>query len=305
MKIVRDIKEMRQISKKERSKGNIIGFVPTMGYLHQGHISLAEKSVKECEITVMSIYVNPLQFGPQEDFLRYPRNLKKDMELAKKAGVDYLFVPNDSQMYPVPFLSAVEVNTISEGLCGKLRPGHFKGVATVVNKLFNIVEPDIAYFGQKDAQQAAIIKKMAFDLNMPVKIKVLPIVREKDGLAMSSRNTYLNQLERKDAVILYESLRKACSLIEKGERRSAVIAGQMKRLINKVESARISYIAIVDAEDLRELKIIKNNTLIAVAGFVGKVRLIDNIVIKIKNQKPKTKNQKPKIQVNKNDENNV
>ncbi len=274
---------MRNRLKNERKKAKIIGFVPTMGYLHPGHISLARQSVKECDVTVMSIYVNPMQFGPREDYKKYPRDLKRDAELAKKAGVDYLFVPSDEDMYPEGFSSKVSVTNVTEMLCGASRPGHFEGVTTVVLKLFNIIMPDTAYFGQKDAQQAIVIKKMVKDLNIPLKIKALPIVREDDGLAMSSRNSYLSKPQRVQALSLYQSLAKARQLIQQGERNPGKIIFAMKRLIQRGKSVRIDYIAIVDAEDLSVKKNIKGNVLIALAVFIGKVRLIDNIIIEVKN----------------------
>ena len=281
MKTVHSISEMQNISKALKSKGKKIGFVPTMGYLHQGHLSLINKSVKECDITVLSIYVNPSQFGPKEDFKKYPRDLKKDKSLAKKFGVDYLFAPEDRDMYPKGYQSWVQVNKIADVLCGASRPGHFKGVATVVLKLFNIILPDIAYFGQKDAQQAVVIKRMVQDLNIRVDVKVLPTVREPDGLALSSRNAYLKAQQRNAALALHQSLKKAELLILKGERNSEKIIKEMKRLIRAHKFVTIDYIAIVDAEDLSEKKTIKGRTLITLAVFIGKVRLIDNMLITI------------------------
>ncbi|MFH1093138.1 MAG: pantoate--beta-alanine ligase [Candidatus Omnitrophota bacterium] len=287
MKIIRNIASMQNRIKEIRKKGKTIGFVPTMGYLHSGHISLAHQSVKKCDITVMSIYVNPMQFGPREDYKKYPRDLKADVKLAKKAGVDYLFVPSDSDMYPQGFSSKVVVTNVTEMLCGVSRPGHFEGVTTVVLKLFNIIMPDAAYFGQKDAQQVIVIKKMAKDLNLPLEIKALPIVRENDGLAMSSRNSYLSKTQRLQALCLYQALSKARQLIRCKERNPAKIIAAMKRLLLRGKSVRIDYINIVDAEDLQVRKIIKGKVLIALAVFIGKVRLIDNIIVKVKNKKLK------------------
>lgn len=281
MKLIRNPKQIQRCSLNLRSKGKRIGFVPTMGYLHEGHLSLIRRSVKECDLTVVSIYVNPLQFGPREDFKRYPRNLKRDMMLAAAAGADYVFAPRDIDMYPGEFLTAVCVDKIGKILCGSSRPGHFTGVTTVVTKLFNIVLPDIAYFGQKDAQQAVIIRKMAKDLNMPVTIKVLPTAREPDGLALSSRNAYLNPSQRQDALVIYKSLRKARQLIRQGERNPHTIVISIKRLIQRVDSARIDYINIVDAADLSRIEKIKGNILIALAVFIGKFRLIDNIMLRV------------------------
>ncbi|MCG2713015.1 MAG: pantoate--beta-alanine ligase [Candidatus Omnitrophica bacterium] len=282
MKIIRSIASMQNRVKEMRKKAKRIGFVPTMGYLHPGHMSLAHQSVKECDITVMSIYVNPLQFGSGEDYEKYPRDLKKDITLSKKAGVDYLFVPSDYVMYPEGFSSKVSVTNVTQTLCGASRPGHFEGVATVVLKLFNIIMPDAAYFGQKDAQQAIIIKKMVKDLNMPIEIKALPIVREESGLAMSSRNAYLSEPQKLQALSLYQALSKARQLIRQGECSKVKIISAMKRLILREKSVKIDYIAIVDAEKLSIKKIIKGKVLIALAVFIGKVRLIDNIKLKVK-----------------------
>ncbi len=206
MKIIRSIKEMAGFSQKLHIKGKAIGFVPTMGALHEGHFSLIRQAHKENDIVVVSVFVNPIQFGPKEDYRCYPRNLKSDTRLCEKAGADVIFCPDVQDMYPDNYKTYIEVYDLSNILCGKFRPGHFKGVATVVAKLFNIVNPTVSYFGQKDAQQAIIIKKMAEDLHIPIKIKVMPIVREKDGLAMSSHNIYLNKDERQDAIVLYQTL---------------------------------------------------------------------------------------------------
>ncbi|MFH2137061.1 MAG: pantoate--beta-alanine ligase [Candidatus Omnitrophota bacterium] len=289
MKLIRSVLRMQNLSKKLRQKGKTIGFVPTMGYLHQGHLSLVRQSVKDADVTVMSIYVNPLQFGPKEDFKLYPRDIKSDMKLARSSGVDYVFIPSDQDMYAEKYLTTVEVNEISGRMCGASRPGHFKGVTTVVSKLFNIVLPDIAYFGQKDAQQAVIIGKMVKDLNMPVKVKVLPIIREPDGLAKSSRNIYLSPGQRKDAAVLFQALQIARKMIIEGERNPGKVILRMKRLISQTESVTINYIVIAGADDLLPGKKISGRTLIALAVFIGKVRLIDNIVIKVKSQKSKIK----------------
>ena len=281
MRLIRSIKEIRKLTATLKQRGKRIGFVPTMGYLHAGHLSLARRSKQECDVTIVSIFVNPLQFGPKEDFKKYPRDLKKDLKTAKEAGVDYILFPTDKQMYPQGYLTEVCVDKITKTLCGATRPGHFKGVTTVVAKLFNIVGPDIGYFGQKDAQQAVVIKRMVRDLNMPLKIKVLPIVRESGGLAMSSRNRYLERQERQDALILYRALQKARDMVKRGERNSRRIIVEMRKLIKKVDSARIDYIRIVDAKDLSEKKKISGRALIALAVFIGKVRLIDNLILKV------------------------
>jgi len=273
---------MHKITHRLKAQGRKIGFVPTMGYLHQGHLSLMRRSVHDCDVTIVSIYVNPLQFGPREDFKKYPRDLKQDRKKAAKIGVDYLFVPSDQQMYPRGYATTIEVGRITETLCGASRPGHFRGVTTVVNKLFNIVSPDIAYFGQKDAQQAQVIKKMVSDLNIHLKIKELPIVRAADGLALSSRNSYLTQQQRQDALVIYQALKLAKRMISGGERRVRKIISAMKTLISTRDSVRIDYVAIVDAEDLTDKKIIAGKVLIAIAVFLNRIRLIDNIIVNVK-----------------------
>lgn len=279
MRVIRSIKQMSEAAKKASAKGKSIGLVPTMGALHQGHLSLIRRARRENDFTAVSIFVNPAQFGPAEDFKRYPRDFKADALLCKREAVDILFYPSIKEMYPAGFGSNITVEALSNVLCGSSRPGHFKGVATVVAKLFNIVKPDTAYFGQKDAQQAIIIKRMVRDLNMPVKIKVLPIVREKDGLAMSSRNVYLSQQERKDALILSESLRYARSLIKGGVADSGKVIQEIRRMINAKKAARIDYVAVVDSRSLEPVNKIKGRCLIALAAWFGKTRLIDNICL--------------------------
>lgn len=279
MKIIRNIKEMTGFSEKMRIKGKTIGFVPTMGALHEGHLSLIRQAHKENDIVVVSIFVNPIQFGPKEDYRRYPRNLILDAQLCRGEGADIIFFPGRQQMYPTDFKTYVFVSDLSDALCGKFRPGHFKGAATVVTKLFNIVRPDIAYFGQKDAQQAIIIKKIASDLNIPIKIKVMLTVREKDGLAMSSRNTYLDKEERQDAAVLYQALILAKNLIKQGEVDSSGIIRKMRRLINKKKSACVQYISIVKHKNLQPMNKIRGKVLIALSVWIGKTRLIDNIIV--------------------------
>lgn len=279
MKIIRSIKEMTGFSKKQRIKGKTIGFVPTLGALHQGHLNLIRQAAAENDIVVVSIFVNPIQFGPKEDYRRYPRNLRLDARLCRREGADVIFCPDAQQMYPGNYKTYVVVQDLSDVLCGKFRPGHFKGVATVVTKLFNIISPDIAYFGQKDAQQAIIIKNAVEDLNIPIKIKVMPTVREKDGLAMSSRNAYLNKEERRDAAVLYQALILAKNLIKQGSVDSSGIIRKMRRLINKKKSACIQYISVVKHKDLKPLDKIRGKVLIALSVWIGKTRLIDNIVI--------------------------
>ena len=273
---------MQDYSKRLKQQGKSIGLVPTMGYLHEGHLSLIRRSVKENDVTVASIFVNPAQFGPKEDFSRYPRDFRRDEGMLKAAGTDVIFYPNVNQMYPQPYYTYVDVEFLTGGLCGGSRPGHFRGVATVVTKLFNIVKPDVSYFGQKDAQQAAVISKMAEDLNMDLKIVEMPIVREKDGLAMSSRNTYLSPSERRDAAVLYKSLILAKKLIRNRERSPAVIIKRMKELINQKRSSKIDYIEIVDTGTLRSVKKIEGEVLIALAVYIGKTRLIDNMKLRVR-----------------------
>ena len=279
MKIVNTVKEMKKIIKNLKEEKKVIGFVPTMGYLHEGHLSLIRKSVKKTDRTIVSIFVNPTQFGPSEDYDRYPRDIERDKRLLKREKVDYLFHPSVEEMYPPEYKTYVEVTELQDKLCGHSRPGHFRGVCTIVLKLFNIVQPDIAFFGQKDAQQAIIIKRMARDLNLDVKIEIMPIIREKDGLAISSRNTYLSLEERKQATVLYRSLQLAKELIENGEKNSELIISRMRKLIESEPSAKIDYVEIVDIEELNPVKEIKNKALIALAVYIGNTRLIDNIIV--------------------------
>lgn len=281
MRIIRSIKQMQQVSRQIRQKDQSIGFVPTMGALHEGHLSLIRRARKDNDIVAVSIFVNPTQFGAGEDFKKYPRVLKQDAALCKKEGVDLIFSPSTEAMYTQDHKTHVYVEHLSGRLCGKFRPGHFRGVATVVTKLFNIVQPNTAYFGQKDAQQAVIIKKMVKDLNMPLEIKVLPTVREESGLAMSSRNKYLSAQEKKDAVVLYQALRLADRLIKQGNRNYLGIIKQMRRLIAGKKNISVQYISIVNLEDLLPVKRIKGKILIALAAHIGKTRLIDNIIVNV------------------------
>mgnify|MGYP001563639420 CR=1 FL=1 len=280
MEIYRNIRSLTKKVQEIKRKGLKIGLVPTMGFLHEGHMSLIRRAAKDTDCVIVSIFVNPAQFGPKEDFKKYPRDMKKDLELCEKEAVDIIFAPEAGEVYPEGFATYVKVERITDALCGASRPGHFRGVATVVAKLFNITMPDIAYFGQKDSQQAVIIKRMTEDLNMPVKIKVEPVVREKDGLAMSSRNVYLNPEERKQALSLYRSLELARCMFDKGERSASKIINRMKREIQKNPDAKIDYISIVNADNLAGLERIKEKALIAIAVLIGKTRLIDNIILK-------------------------
>ncbi|MFA5411335.1 MAG: pantoate--beta-alanine ligase [Candidatus Omnitrophota bacterium] len=280
MIIIKKIKKMAAFSRELRHRGCSIGFVPTMGALHQGHLSLIQKARRECDKVVVSIFVNPAQFGPKEDFKKYPRVFPRDVRLCRKAGVDAVFYPDAKEMYPDNYKTYILVSDLSDVLCGKFRPGHFKGVATVVAKLFNIVQPDTAYFGQKDAQQAVIIGKMALDLNLPVKIKIMPTWREKDGLAMSSRNLYLSKEERKEAPVLFQSLNLAEGLIGSGISSTDKIIRAMKAIIGEKKSAKIDYISVVDLENLKPLRRVTGRCLVALAAWIGRTRLIDNIIIR-------------------------
>jgi len=281
MKIFNDINELRKHLEIYRTEGKTIGLVPTMGYLHKGHISLVQKSVKDNDITVLSIYVNPTQFGPTEDLDKYPKDLENDKKLAKEAGVDVIFIPTNSVMYLDNHATYVNVDNLTDNLCGKSRPTHFRGVTTIVTKLFNIVQPNGAYFGQKDAQQAIVIKKMVKDLNMPIDIIICPIVRENDGLALSSRNTYLNTEERNQATILYESLQKSKECIKNGEQSATIIKDMIKEMIEEKPSATIDYISIVNEDTLEDIDYIQGNILIALAVKIGQTRLIDNLRMEV------------------------
>ncbi|GKX29580.1 pantothenate synthetase [Vallitalea longa] len=281
MRVFNSIVDLREYLAAFRQENKSIGLVPTMGYLHKGHISLIDKSVQENDITVLSIYVNPTQFGPNEDYGKYPSNIENDKKLAQKAGADIVFIPDNTIMYSNNHLTYVTVDKLTDNLCGQSRPTHFRGVTTIVTKLFNIVQPHRAYFGQKDAQQALVIKKMVKDLNMPVDIITCPIVREKDGLALSSRNAYLNNDERKQAPILYQSLQKSKSYIENGERSSSVIKNIIKEMIGEKPSTNIDYISIVSEDTLEDINLIKGNILIALAVKIGNTRLIDNLRMEV------------------------
>ncbi len=280
MKIVTTIKEIKAILKQERRGDKTIGLVPTMGCFHEGHLALMRRAKEECDVTVTSIFVNPTQFGPSEDFEAYPRDLKSDSKMAEKVGVDYLFAPSVEEMYPEENLTHVNVEKITDVLCGACRIGHFQGVATVVSKLFNMVNPDFAYFGEKDYQQLMVVKRMAKDLNFDLQVVGVSTVREEDGLAMSSRNRYLSSEERKAALVLSKSLRLASEMVENGEKNPGEIRESMIRLIKKEPLVNLEYLSICDTISLRELTIIKREALIALAARVGKARLIDNILIK-------------------------
>ncbi len=279
MVVVKTIKEVREIVKGWRKEGLTVGFVPTMGYLHGGHQSLIKKACENDKV-VVSIFVNPMQFGPTEDLATYPRDLERDKEKCEEAGAHLIFAPEASEMYSDNFQSYVDMNLLTQELCGLSRPCHFRGVCTVVAKLFNIVNPDKAYFGQKDAQQLAVIKRMVTDLDMNIEIVGCEIVREEDGLAMSSRNTYLSSDERKAALVLSRSVNMAKELIENGERNSDIIISAMTDMISKEPLARIDYVKVVSFETIQQVSEISDNTLIALAVYIGKTRLIDNYLYK-------------------------
>ncbi|MBN2544184.1 MAG: pantoate--beta-alanine ligase [Spirochaetes bacterium] len=275
MQIIESIGEARSIIKRLKNQNKTIGFVPTMGALHEGHLSLIKKSKKENDNTIVSIFVNPLQFGPNEDFKKYPRTLEIDTKLAKEAGADIVFTPSADEIITDNPLTYVDINELSDNLCGAKRPGHFRGVCTIVSKLFNIIMPDSAYFGKKDIQQFYIIKKMTNDLNFDIRIVPCPIIREKDGLAMSSRNNYLTVKERNDALILSKALKKGVKLFESKETFSEIIIKELKEFIKTVKNADIDYVKIVD-ENMKNVKIINRGNILALAVYIGKTRLIDN-----------------------------
>ena len=279
MKIINEVDKMKTHARIMKKQNKLIGLVPTMGYFHEGHLSLMRTARKQSDVVVVSIFVNPMQFGPNEDYKKYPRDIKRDEELARSCGVDVIFYPDKDDMYPAGFSTYVDVEGLTENLCGQSRPGHFRGVATVVMKLFEIVKPDIAYFGQKDAQQAFVVKKMVKDLSMDITMKIMPTVREEDGLAMSSRNAYLTKPERKDARSLNKSLKLARGLVDSGETDSKKIIKAMKDLLLKTPSIKIDYISITDIKHLKDITVIRGEILIAVACFVGNTRLIDNIIL--------------------------
>jgi pantoate--beta-alanine ligase len=276
MQIAKNIAEMKAMRMK--SLGSV-GFVPTMGYLHQGHLALVKQARDENSTVAVSIFVNPTQFGPTEDFKSYPRDTERDLSMLQKEQTDIVFMPSAEEMYPEGFNSWVDVAKVTDRLEGSYRPGHFKGVATVVAKLFNIVEPTRAYFGQKDAQQALVIKKMVTDLNMNLEVIVAPTVRESDGLAMSSRNVYLNPQERQAATILFQALTLAQNLREKGQRNAETVRQQITSLISREPLAKIEYVSIADTDTLEELSKIDRSALASLAVRIGKTRLIDNIIL--------------------------
>ncbi|MBE6852629.1 MAG: pantoate--beta-alanine ligase [Ruminococcus sp.] len=275
MLVVKTIREVREIVKQWRKEDLSVGFVPTMGYLHEGHQSLI-RAAGENDRVVVSIFVNPMQFGPKEDLATYPRDLEHDKEKCIEAGADLIFAPDVSEMYEDNFQAFVDMNLLTQELCGLTRPCHFRGVCTVVTKLFNIVKPDRAYFGKKDAQQLAIIKRMVADLNMDIEIIGCPIIREADGLARSSRNVYLDTQERKAALVLSKAVNKASELINSGERNSETIVSAMTQIISAEPLAKIDYVKVVSLDTMQQISEINNSALIALAVYIGKTRLIDN-----------------------------
>ena len=281
MQVIKQIEQLKQVVRDAKRQGKTVGLVPTMGYLHEGHLTLMRRARQEQGLVIATLFVNPLQFGPQEDYADYPRDLARDCELAESTGIDVLFAPAVDEMYPAgngKTLTFVDVEKITASLCGASRPGHFRGVATVVTKLFNIAEADVAYFGQKDAQQVAVIRRMAEDLNMNVKIVAVPIVRESDGLAMSSRNKYLDSAQRQAALVLSRSLERAASLLAAGERDSSLIVATVRDLISQEPLAEIDYVSLVDPLTMEALDRVEARALLALAVKFGKTRLIDNML---------------------------
>ena len=281
MQVIKQIEQLKQVVRDVKRQGKTVGLVPTMGYLHEGHLTLMRRARKEQGLVIATLFVNPLQFGPQEDYADYPRDLARDCELAESTGIDVLFAPAVDEMYPAgngKTLTFVDVQKITASLCGASRPGHFRGVATVVTKLFNIAEADVAYFGQKDAQQVAVIRRMTEDLNMNVKIIAVPIVRESDGLAMSSRNKYLDSKQRQAALVLSRSLERAAALLATGERDSSLIVSTVRDLISQEPLAEIDYVSLVDPLTMEALDRVESRALLALAVKFGKTRLIDNML---------------------------
>ncbi len=281
MEIVTTVQQVREQVKAWKKEGLSVGFVPTMGYLHEGHQSLIKKAVEENDKVVVSIFVNPIQFGPNEDFEQYPRDLEKDAALCEETGAALIFHPEAAEMYPEGFCTHVDMTGLTDNLCGAKRPGHFQGVCTVVSKLFNIVAPDRAYFGEKDAQQLAVIRRMVRDMNIDVEVVGCPIVREPSGLAKSSRNTYLSREEKRAACVLDRSLTAARSLMNRGERSAENIIGVIREEIKEENLAEIDYIKMVDALTMEDVETADRDVLIAIAVYVGKTRLIDNFTFHV------------------------
>ncbi len=280
MKVKNTIHDLQRVVREYRHHDQKIALVPTMGFLHAGHRSLIQQARQACDQVIVTIFVNPTQFGPQEDFARYPRSLDRDLALCQEAGANLVFVPETAEIYPSPNLAYVDIHQMGDYLCGASRPGHFQGVCTVVAKLFNICQPDVAFFGEKDAQQLAIIRQMTADLNFPVEIVGCPIVREPDGLALSSRNVYLNPAERQAALIVPRSLSQARTLLQTGTRDAGAISAAIAAAIAGEPLARLDYAAVVDSRTLQPVSLIERSVLVAIAVFVGQTRLIDNFTFK-------------------------
>lgn len=279
MKLITGISEMAEAAEEIRSAGKAIGFVPTMGYLHEGHLSLVRQAKRECGTVVLSIFVNPAQFGPNEDLARYPRDLDGDIAKCRREDVSIVFAPGAEEMYPGGHATYVEVEGVSQGLCGAVRPGHFRGVATVVTKLFNIVRPHRAYFGQKDFQQTLVVRRLAKDLNTEVEVIVCPTVREPDGLSISSRNIYLSPEERMASARIYRSLASARNLRESGETRPEALVEKVREILKGEALIKVEYVEIVGADGMKKVKTVGDSAVIALAVRIGKTRLIDNILI--------------------------
>ncbi len=282
MEVVESARRMQEVALGLKRRGLSIGLVPTMGYLHQGHLSLVQGARSECDQVIMSIFVNPLQFGPQEDLAAYPRDMGRDLSLAREEGVDFVFTPTGAEMYPEGFNTHVEVGgALTEKMCARSRPGHFRGVTTVVMKLFQITQPDRAYFGQKDAQQALVIRKMTTDLNLPLEVVICPIVREADGLAMSSRNVYLSPAEREAALTLPRSLQAGRELVQRGQRRAEQVRSAILDGLTHNGAIRVDYVEVCDGQTLADMDELQGPVLLAAAVWVGKTRLIDNIYLEV------------------------
>ena len=279
MQVTGKIETVRTLVTQARADGASIGLVPTMGALHAGHISLINAAVEKCDYVVVSIFVNPTQFAPSEDLDKYPRDLAVDTAICAEAGVELIFAPDLNEIYPDTNLTWVTVDELTAGLCGESRPDHFRGVTTVCIKLFNIVQPDIAFFGQKDAQQAAVIKRMVADTNLPLRIEICPTVREADGLAMSSRNKYLSIAERKDALLLHKALTEGKQMVADGVSDCAQLTAAMTAILESSPVVATEYLSIVDADNLKKIDKVEKAALIAVAAKVGSTRLIDNIIV--------------------------
>ncbi len=281
MRIVSTVEEVREQVKEWRAEGFSVGLVPTMGYLHEGHKSLIDKAVRQNDKVVVSVFVNPIQFGPTEDLATYPRDIERDAALCENAGAALIFHPEKENMYFDDFCTYVDMDNLTKGLCGKSRPTHFRGVCTVVSKLFNIVQPDRAYFGQKDAQQLAVVRRMVRDLNFDLEIIGCPIIREEDGLAKSSRNTYLSAEERKAAVVLHKSLEKGERMLRGGEKDAEKIKQAIREVILAEPLAKIDYVEVVDFDTLESVETADGEVLTAIAVYIGKTRLIDNVIVTV------------------------